>query len=64
MGARSCPSPAVPLRVPGQPQLALEGYYSAQSIGERAAALSRELILLALVPLVVLQAVQIPIASG
>jgi two-component system NarL family sensor kinase len=52
----------VPMRVDGQPPLAFEAYFSIDPVDARAAALATQLILLALVPLVVLQLVQIPIA--
>jgi two-component system, NarL family, sensor kinase len=52
----------VPLDVPGQPPLAFEAYYAIAPVDARAATLATQLIVLALVPLVVLQLVQIPIA--
>ncbi|MDT7711163.1 MAG: two-component system, NarL family, sensor kinase [Pseudonocardiales bacterium] len=51
-----------PLVLPGQQPLAFEAYYNADRVDERAASLATQLILLALVPLVLLQLVQIPIA--
>jgi two-component system, NarL family, sensor kinase len=51
-----------PLDVPGLPRLAFEVYYSSAQIDQRAATLTTELLLLGLVPLVVLQLVQVPIA--
>jgi signal transduction histidine kinase len=52
----------VPLRLPGQPSMAFEAYYNSERVGERQAALTMELVLLGLLPLVLLQLVQIPIA--
>jgi signal transduction histidine kinase len=52
----------VPLKVPGYPTLAFEAYYSADQLNEQTTALATDSILLALIPLIVLQAVQVPIA--
>jgi two-component system NarL family sensor kinase len=52
----------VPLRLPGRPVMAFEAYYSAEELDEQTAALAGDSILLALVPLIILQAVQVPIA--
>ena len=53
----------VPMRVPGYPRtLAFEAYYSADQLNEQTTALATDSILLALIPLIVLQAVQVPIA--
>ena len=52
----------VPLAVAGQPPLAFEVYFGTDSIRERTTELSIELTLIALVPLVLLQVVQTPIA--
>jgi two-component system NarL family sensor kinase len=51
-----------PIAVEGQPPLAFEAYYPIARVDDRAAALAAQLILLALVPLIVLQLVQVPIA--
>jgi len=53
----------VPLDAPGLPRLAFEVYYSATQLDARAATLSVELLLLGVIPLVVLQLIQIPIAT-
>jgi two-component system, NarL family, sensor kinase len=45
----------VPLDVPGQPPLAFEAYYTIDPVDARASTLATQLIVLALVPLVVLQ---------
>jgi signal transduction histidine kinase len=52
----------VPLRIAGQPPLAFEAYYDARPVTEQADALGVQLVALALVPLVLLQLVQLPIA--
>jgi signal transduction histidine kinase len=52
----------VPLRLPGHPPLAFEAYYSAQALDAATSALATDSILLALVPLIILQTVQVPIA--
>jgi signal transduction histidine kinase len=52
----------VPLRLPGRPPMAFEAYYSADRLNEQTAALATDSILVALIPLIVLQAVQVPIA--
>ena len=52
----------VPLRLPGQPPLAFEAYYSAQELDATTSALATDSILLALIPLIILQTVQVPIA--
>jgi two-component system, NarL family, sensor kinase len=52
----------VPLRLPGRPPMAFEAYYSEQELDEQTTALATDSILLALVPLTILQGVQVPIA--
>ncbi|HEY3749501.1 MAG TPA: ATP-binding protein [Pseudonocardiaceae bacterium] len=52
----------VPLRLPGRQPMAFEAYYSAQELDEETTALATDSILLALVPLIILQTVQVPIA--
>ena len=51
-----------PLTVAGQPPLAFEAYVSTRQIDEQAASLAGRLVLLSVLPLVLLQLVQIPIA--
>ncbi|MCX6467480.1 MAG: histidine kinase [Pseudonocardiales bacterium] len=51
-----------PLAVAGQPPMAFEAYISTRQIDEQAASLAARLVLLSVVPLVLLQLVQIPIA--
>jgi signal transduction histidine kinase len=52
----------VPMTVRGYPTMAFEAYYSADQLNEQTTALATDSILLALIPLIVLQAVQVPIA--
>jgi signal transduction histidine kinase len=52
----------VPLKVKGAATMAFEAYYSVRQLNEQTEALATDSILLALVPLVILQAVQVPIA--
>ncbi|MHA6795248.1 sensor histidine kinase [Pseudonocardia bannensis] len=52
----------VPLRLPRQPTLAFEAYYSAERVDRQAATLGAQVVPLALGALVLLQVVQIPIA--
>jgi two-component system, NarL family, sensor kinase len=52
----------VPLRLPGRAPMAFEAYYSAQQLDAETAALSTDLTLLGLIPLIILQGVQVPIA--
>lgn len=52
----------VPMKLPGYRTLAFEAYYSADQLNEQTTALATDSILLALIPLIVLQAVQVPIA--
>jgi signal transduction histidine kinase len=52
----------VPMKLKGYGTLAFEAYYSADQLNEQTTALATDSILLALIPLIVLQAVQVPIA--
>ncbi|HEX3592987.1 MAG TPA: ATP-binding protein [Pseudonocardiaceae bacterium] len=52
----------VPLRLQNEPPMAFEAYYSVDQLDEQTAALATDSIILALVPLIILQAVQVPIA--
>lgn len=54
----------VPFSLPGEQPLAFEAYYPVERVDERSASLTVELVLFALVPLVLLQLVQIPIATS
>jgi signal transduction histidine kinase len=51
-----------PLRVEGLPPMAFEAYYSVDQLDRETSALATDSILLSLIPLIVLQAVQVPIA--
>jgi signal transduction histidine kinase len=51
-----------PMRVPGLPPMAFEAYYSVDQLDEDTSALATDSILLSLIPLIILQAVQVPIA--
>lgn len=52
----------VPMKVEGWPTMAFEAYYSVTRLDEQTSALATDSIILALVPLIILQAVQVPIA--
>jgi two-component system NarL family sensor kinase len=54
----------VPLTMPGQPTMAFEAYYSYEQVENLSKALFKELTPLALIPLIVLQIVQLPIAAS
>lgn len=54
----------VPFTLPGEQPMAFEAYYPVERVDDRAAALTVELVLFALVPLILLQLVQIPIAMS